>query len=214
MEPFVRIEAIAAPMLRINIDTDQIIPARFLVRTSDAGIGEGLFADWRRRPDGTPDPAFVLNRSPYDRAGILLAGRNFGCGSSREGAPKALRDRGIRAVIAPSFGGIFYNNSFRNGLLPVELPDAQVQALADEVERHGGLKPIAVDLQSQTVRSPEGHAFDFVVPARLREMLLSGLDEIGYTLSQAARIDAFRAADRVRRPWAYRLDQDGAPWTA
>ena len=204
MEQFVRIEAIAAPMVRINIDTDQIIPARFLVRTSDEGIGEGLFADWRRLPDGTPNPDFVLNRSPYDRAAILIAGRNFGCGSSREGAPKALRDRGFRAVIAPSFGGIFFNNSFRNGLLPVELPDAEVQALADEVERHGGARPVTVDLQSQTVRSPEGRVLPFVAPSRLREMLLAGLDEVGYTLSQAARIDTFRTADRVRRPWAYR----------
>ncbi|MGE0311439.1 MAG: 3-isopropylmalate dehydratase small subunit [Lautropia sp.] len=204
MEQFIRIEAIAAPMVRINIDTDQIIPARFLVRTSDDGIGEGLFADWRRRPDGSPDPAFVLNRAPYDRAEILIAGRNFGCGSSREGAPKALRDRGFRAVIAPSFGGIFYNNSFRNGLLPVELPDAQVQTLADEVERHGGTKPVTVDLQAQTVASPEGRVLPFTAPARLREMLLAGQDEVGYTLSQSARIDAFRSADRTRRPWAYR----------
>ena len=204
MEQFVRIEAIAAPMMRINIDTDQIIPARFLVRTSDDGIGEGLFADWRRRPDGSPDPGFVLNRPPYDRAAILIAGRNFGCGSSREGAPKALRDRGFRAVIAPSFGGIFFGNSFRNGLLPVVLPEAQVQALADEVERHGGAKPVTVDLASQTVRTPEGRTLAFETPPRLREMLLAGLDEVGYTLSQAPRIDAFRQADRARRPWAYR----------
>ena len=203
MEPFVRITAIAAPMMRINIDTDQIIPARFLVRTSDAGIGDGLFADWRRRPDGSPDLGFVLNRPPYDQARILVAGRNFGCGSSREGAPKALRDRGFRVVIAPSYGGIFFNNCFRNGLLPVELPDAEVQALADEIERHGGTKPVSVDLQTQTVVSPEGHVLAFVSPARLRQMLLTGLDEIDYTLSQSARIDAFRAADRARRPWAY-----------
>lgn len=204
MEPFDRIAAIAAPMVRINIDTDQIIPARFLVRTSDAGIGDGLFADWRRRPDGSPDPGFVLNRPPYDQARILVAGRNFGCGSSREGAPKALRDRGFRAVIAPSFGGIFFNNCFRNGLLPVELPDEQVQALADEIERHGGTRPVTVDLQAQTVVSPEGRVLPFLTPPRLRQMLLAGLDEIDYTLSQSARIDAFRVADRARRPWAYR----------
>ncbi len=210
MEQFVRIEAIAAPLLRINIDTDQIIPARFLVRTSDEGIGEGLFADWRTRADGTPDPAFVLNQPPFDRAAILIAGRNFGCGSSREGAPKALRDRGFRAVIAPSFGGIFYNNSFRNGLLPVELPDEQVRALAEEVSRGGGTRTVSVDLQALTVVSPDGHVLPFAVPTRLREMLLAGLDEVGHTLSLSDRIDAFRARDRTRRPWAYAPGQAGS----
>jgi 3-isopropylmalate/(R)-2-methylmalate dehydratase small subunit len=205
MEQFVRISAIAAPLMRINIDTDQIIPARFLVRTSDEGIGEGLFADWRTRADGTQNPDFVLNRAPFDRAGILVADRNFGCGSSREGAPKALRDRGFRAVIAPSFGGIFYNNSFRNGLLPVELPDEAVHALAAEIERGGGTRPVTVDLASQQVTTPEGRTLRFVVPPRLREMLLAGLDEVGYTLSRGDAIEAFRAVDRARRPWAYRI---------
>ena len=206
MEQFVRISAIAAPLMRINIDTDQIIPARFLVRTSDEGIGEGLFADWRTRADGTPNPEFVLNRPPFDRAGILVADRNFGCGSSREGAPKALRDRGFRAVIAPSFGGIFYNNSFRNGLLPVELPDDDVRALADEIQRSGGARPVTVDLESRQVTTPEGRTLHFTVPPRLREMLLAGLDEVGYTLSRGDAIEAFRATDRARRPWAYRME--------
>jgi 3-isopropylmalate/(R)-2-methylmalate dehydratase small subunit len=206
VEQFVSLTAIAAPLMRINIDTDQIIPARFLVRTSDEGIGEGLFADWRRLADGSPDPSFILNGPPYDRAQILIAGRNFGCGSSREGAPKALRDRGFRVVIAPSFGGIFYNNSFRNGLLPVELPDAQVRELADEIERTAGTRPVTVDLQTQVIVSPEGRTIPFVTPARLREMLLAGVDEVGFTLSQSALIEAFRGADRQRRPWAYRID--------
>lgn len=209
MEQFVRIRAIAAPLMRINIDTDQIIPARFLVRTSYEGIGEGLFADWRKRADGSPDPDFVLNRPPYDRAGILLADRNFGCGSSREGAPKALRDAGFRAVIAPSFGGIFFNNSFRNGLLPVELAAEQVHAIARAVEARGGSEPVTVDLETQTVTSPDGSTYAFRSPPRLREMLLAGLDEVGYTLSRADAIDAFRAADRQRRPWAYRIDAVG-----
>lgn len=203
MEQFVRIEAIAAPMMRINIDTDQIIPARFLVRTSDDGIGEGLFADWRRRPDGSPDPGFVLNRPPYDRAAILIAGRNFGCGSSREGAPKALRDRGFRAVIAPSFGGIFFGNSFRNGLLPVELPIEQVRVLAAQMEAAGGQAEVEVDLEAQTVTAPDGTRFAFESPPVLRQMLLQGVDEIGLTLSRAAQIDAWRERDRQRRPWAY-----------
>jgi 3-isopropylmalate/(R)-2-methylmalate dehydratase small subunit len=204
MEQFVRIRGIAAPLLRINVDTDQIIPARFLVRTSDEGIGEGLFADWFRRPDGRPNPEFVLNRAPYDRAEILIAGRNFGCGSSREGAPKALRQRGFRVVIAPSFGGIFFNNCFRNGILPVELAEDRCGALATAVERSGGLAPVEVDLTAQLVVGPDGDRMKFVVPARLREMLLAGLDEIGATLTRAARIEAFRSADRARRPWAYR----------
>ena len=203
MEQFVRIEAIAAPMMRINIDTDQIIPARFLVRTSDDGIGEGLFADWRRRPDGSPDPGFVLNRPPYDRAAILIAGRNFGCGSSREGAPKALRDRGFRAVIAPSFGGIFFGNSFRNGLLPVELPIEQVRVLAAQMEAARGQAEVEVDLEAQTVTAPDGTRFAFESPPVLRQMLLQGVDEIGLTLSRAAQIDAWRERDRQRRPWAY-----------
>ena len=203
MEQFVRIEAIAAPMMRINIDTDQIIPARFLVRTSDDGIGEGLFADWRRRPDGSPDPGFVLNRPPYDHAAILIAGRNFGCGSSREGAPKALRDRGFRAVIAPSFGGIFFGNSFRNGLLPVELPIEQVRVLAAQMEAARGQAEVEVDLEAQTVTAPDGTRFAFESPPVLRQMLLQGVDEIGLTLSRAAQIDAWRERDRQRRPWAY-----------
>jgi 3-isopropylmalate/(R)-2-methylmalate dehydratase small subunit len=206
MEQFVRIRAIAAPLMRINIDTDQIIPARFLVRASDQGIGEGLFADWRTRPDGTPNADFILNRPPYGSAEILIAGRNFGCGSSREGAPKALRERGFRAVIAPSFGGIFFNNSFRNGLLPVELPEAEVLALADEVERADGQLEVEVDLEAQTVTSPGGRTCRFVSPPRLRQMMLAGVDEVGYTLSRSDRIEAFRAEDRARRPWAYRLD--------
>ena len=125
MEQLVAVTGIAAPMMRINVDTDQIIPARFLVRTSDEGIAEALFADWRKTPE------FILNRSPYNRAAILLADSNFGCGSSREAAPKALRASGFRAVLAPSFGGIFYNNCFRNGIVPVELPIEDIRAIRD-----------------------------------------------------------------------------------
>ena len=203
MESFVTVCGIAAPIVRINIDTDQIIPGRFLVRISDAGIGEGLFADWRYRADGSPNPDFILNRSPYDRAKILIADRNFGCGSSREDAPKALRDFGFRAVIAPSFGGIFFNNSFRNGLLPVELPVEQVTDLVAEIERSGGTQPVTVDLQRQVVVSPSGARFNFQSPPQLREMLLKGLDEVAATLARSAQIEAFRAKDRLRRPWAY-----------
>lgn len=203
MEKFVGITGVAAPMMQINIDTDQIIPARFLVRTSNDGLGEGLFADWRRRRDGTANPDFVLNREPWTKAEIILADRNFGCGSSREAAPMALRQAGFRAVIAPSFGGIFFNNSFRNGLLPVELPIEQVREIAGQMERAGGNAEVTVDLDSETVRAPDGKTFSFRSPAVLRAMLLQGVDEIDLTLSRAADINAYRSRDQARRPWAY-----------
>ena len=155
MEAFTRIEGIAAPMLVINIDTDQIIPARFLGGTDAKGYGAALFANARFLADGSPNPEFVLNRAPYDRAQVLLADRNFGCGSSRERAPKALREFGIRAILAPSFGGIFHNNCFRHGILPVELPIAEVRAIADEVEASGGHAAVAVALEAQRVAVTE-----------------------------------------------------------
>lgn len=198
------VTGIAAPMLRANIDTDQILPAKYLVRTSDAGLGRGLFAGWRQRPDGSPDPAFVLNRAPYDKAEILLADKNFGCGSSREAAPVALRQGGFRAVIAPSFGGIFFNNCFRNGIVPVELPAEAVAEIAAAAAADGGAAPVTVDLEAQQVTSPDGRSYAFRSPPLLREMLLNGLDEVALTLAKGEAIAAFRAADRARRPWAYR----------
>jgi 3-isopropylmalate/(R)-2-methylmalate dehydratase small subunit len=203
MERLVRIEGIAAPMLRINIDTDQIIPARHLIRTSYNGIGEGLFSDWRMCKDGTPDPDFILNKEPWTKSVILLADANFGCGSSREGAPKALRDWGIRAVIAPSFSGIFFNNCFRNGLLPVELPIEQIRTIANEVAASAGQGKVAVDLEAQTVTAPEGEVFSFRSPPMLRRMLLEGVDEVDLTLKMSGEIERFRKADRNKRPWAY-----------
>ena len=203
MEQFVRLSAIAAPILRINIDTDQIIPARFLVRTSDEGIGEGLFAGWRFLADGSPNPDFILNRPPWTEAQILLADRNFGCGSSREGAPKALREWGFRSVIAPSFGGIFFNNCFRNGILPVEMPIEQIGRIAAEVEQSQGQGRVTVDLETQTVTSPQGETFAFSTPALMREMLLKGLDEVELTLSRSSEIQRFRTADKRKRPWTY-----------
>ncbi|MGE0798254.1 MAG: 3-isopropylmalate dehydratase small subunit [Lautropia sp.] len=203
MEAFTEVRGIAAPMLTINIDTDQIIPARFLGGTDAKGYGAALFANARFLPDGAPNPGFVLNRPPYDRARILLADRNFGCGSSRERAPKALREFGFRAILAPSFGGIFFNNCFRNGLLPVELPIEQVRTIAAEVEASGGTGEVGVDLRTQRVASPSGIEFAFESPQTLREMLLAGVDEIGLTLAARPEIERFRAADRARRPWAY-----------
>ena len=204
MERFVRTRGIAVPMMRINIDTDQITPGRELIRVHREGYAASLFANLRYIGDRTPDPAFILNQEPWSGATILLADRNFGCGSSRESAPRALREYGFRAVIAPSFGGIFHGNSFRNGLLPVELPIEQVRVLADQMQAAGGHAEVEVDLEQQAVTAPDGTRFGFTTPPALRRMLLEGLDEIGLTLSRAAQIDAFRTHDRARRPWAYR----------
>jgi 3-isopropylmalate/(R)-2-methylmalate dehydratase small subunit len=208
MEPLVRVRGIAVPLLQINIDTDQIIPGPEIMRSTDesyARWGTGLFANQRYLDLAThaPDPAFILNREPWSRGTILLADRNFGCGSSREPAPKALRGFGFRVVIAPSFGGIFFGNSFRNGLLPVELPIEQVRVLAAQMEAAGGQAEVEVDLEAQTVTAPDGTRFAFESPPVLRQMLLQGVDEIGLTLSRAAQIDAWRERDRQRRPWAY-----------
>jgi 3-isopropylmalate/(R)-2-methylmalate dehydratase small subunit len=204
MESFQRVTGIAAAMLVINIDTDQIIPARYMGGPDATGYGKMLYANQRfLGDDRTPDPAFILNRAPYDQAQILLADRNFGCGSSRERAPKALREFGFRALIAPSFGGIFFNNCFRNGILPVELPIEAVRQIADEVEKSDGQAQVTVDLDTGEVRSPSGQRFRFHTPPALRTMLLRGLDEIDMTLSARAEIDAFRSRDRARRPWAY-----------
>jgi 3-isopropylmalate/(R)-2-methylmalate dehydratase small subunit len=205
MESFTRVTGIAAALMRPNIDTDQIIPTRFLTRLSEDGLGEGLFAEWRSKPDGSPDPDFALNQAPWDRAEILVAGPNFGCGSSREAAPRALRQRGFRAVIAAGFGDIFYSNCFRNGIVPVRLDAALVARLGERVLACGaeGCR-IAVDLEAQTVSLPaDGQVHAFRTPALLRRMLLEGLDEVALTRLQAPRIEAFRLQDRVRRPWAY-----------
>lgn len=204
MEAFRSVTGIAAAMLVINVDTDQIIPARYMGGPDATGYGKMLFANQRfLGDDRTPDPAFILNRAPYDQAQILLADRNFGCGSSRERAPKALREFGFRALIAPSFGGIFFNNCFRNGILPVELPIEAIRQLAEEVAKSDGQAQVTVDLDAGEVRSPSGCRFRFQTPPALRTMLLNGLDEIDMTLSASAEIDTFRRRDRARRPWAY-----------
>jgi len=203
MQPFTTLTAIAVPMHEANIDTNQLCPTRFNKVPRGPKYREILFYDSRFRPDGTPTE-FMLNAAPYDQSGIIVADRNFGCGSSREPAPKALRGFGFRAVIAPSFGGIFYNNCFRNGLLPVELPIEQVRVLAEQMEAAGGSAQVAVDLEAQTVTAPRGQVFPFHAPPELRRMLLEGLDEVGLTLSRAAEIAAFRTADSAKRPWVYR----------
>ena len=203
MEALTEVTGVAAPMLRINIDTDQIIPATFLGGTDAKGYGAHLFHHWRFNADGSANPEFILNQSPYDHAQILLADRNFGCGSSRERAPKALREFGFRAVIAPSFGGIFFNNCYRNGIAPVELPIADIRQIAEQVQASRGGKAVTVDLAALCVISPAGDRFAFEAPETLRQMLMQGVDEIALTLKRQVEIDAFRTRDRKNRPWAY-----------
>jgi len=208
MESFTRLTGLAAPLMRPNIDTDQIIPTRFLARLSEEGLGDGLFAEWRVLPDGSPNTDFILNREPWTRAQILVAGANFGCGSSREAAPRALRQRGFRAIIAPSFGDIFFGNCFRNGVLPIVLPREDVEKLATQLGDAQGR--ISVDLETGQVVAPDGTAYRFRTPTLLRQMLLEGLDEIDLTLTRSPDIDRFRTADKARRPWAYLPEGTGA----
>ena len=203
MEALRSVTGVAAPMMRINIDTDQMIPTMFLGGTDAKGYGAHLFHGWRFLPDGSPNPQFILNQPPYNGAQILLADRNFGCGSSRERAPKALREFGFRALIAPSYGGIFFNNCWRNGIVPVELPIADVMDIAAEVEAGKGGKPVTVDLESLTVTSPSGKRYSFGAPEILRQMLLRGQDEIELTLARRPQLEAFRQRDQAARPWAY-----------
>jgi 3-isopropylmalate/(R)-2-methylmalate dehydratase small subunit len=205
MQAFRRLTAIAAPLRRVNVDTDALSPGSELLKVavSKRGYGECLFHHWRYREDGTEDPGFVLNREPYRAAGILLAGHNFGCGSSREVAVWALRDYGFRCVIAPSFGNILYGNMLKNGLLPVVLPEDDVERIADEVEARGGVQAVTVDLEANQVLSPSGCVYSFRVPEIYRQALLDGLDAIAATLRFREAILAFQERDRARRPWAY-----------
>jgi 3-isopropylmalate/(R)-2-methylmalate dehydratase small subunit len=195
MEPFRRLESIAVPLDTPNMDTDQIIPARFLWRSRASGYGELLFNDLRFTPGGTPNPDFILNAPAYAGAKILLAEKNFGCGSSREQAVWALYDYGIRAVIAPSFGDIFYNNCCKQGVLPVILPDADVAML------RAGEAAIIVDLEAQTVTGADGTARKFDIAAFQRRQLLDGMDDIALTLAFAEAIEAFELAYDRQLPW-------------
>lgn len=196
MQPFVTLTTTAAPLRVENVDTDQIIPARYLTAVTKAGMGDGLFAAWRYGADGAPSPDFVLNQPAYRGAEILLAGRNFGSGSSREHAVWALTEYGFRAVIAPAFADIFYNNSLKNGLLPVALPEEQVALLWDLVEEQPD-SAIAIDLAAQTVSLPDGQQVSFAIDPYRKSCLLHGLDDLGYLLSKEAAIAAYEQNDRV-----------------
>ena len=193
MDPFVKLTGVAAPMDRVNVDTDQIIPAVFLKSIKRDGFEDALFASWRYKEDGSPNPDFVLNKLAYRNASVLVAGPNFGCGSSREHAPWALRDYGIRCVIAPSFADIFYNNSFQNGLLPLRLPEDTVRRIMDYISANPGVQ-LNVDLESQRVWSEDEEiVVEFELDSFRRQCLLNGLDDIGLTLQQEDKIAAYEA---------------------
>ncbi len=199
MQPFIHLTGVAAPLPQANLDTDQIIPKQFLKTVEREGLGRGLFYDLRFDEAGRPRPEFVLNQPTYAGAKVLVVGENFGCGSSREHAPWALMDFGVRCVIAESFADIFYENCFSNGLLPVALPADAVAALADEAR--GGNHVFEIDLPSQTVTAPSGARFRFEIDPVRKRKLLEGLDAIGETLAHGVEIAAFEVRDAAARPW-------------
>ncbi|HZX88562.1 MAG TPA: 3-isopropylmalate dehydratase small subunit [Reyranella sp.] len=211
MEKFTRLTGVAAPLPMVNVDTDMVIPKNYLKVTERTGLGKHLFAEMRFNADGSERPDFVLNRSAWRQAEILIAFENFGCGSSREHAPWALRDFGIRCVIAPSFADIFFNNCFKNGILPLVLPKAVCAQLIDDAER-GANATLTIDLEAQALTRPDGQRIAFAVEPSRRSRLLDGLDEIGATVAKAHRIDAFEADLRRSQPWrASALDEPGRP---
>ena len=200
MDKFTTLTGIAAPMPLVNIDTDMIIPKQFLKTIKRSGLGVNLFDEMRYTQDGKEIPEFVLNQPAYRKAEILVAGDNFGCGSSREHAPWALLDFGIRCVISTSFADIFFSNCFKNGILPVVLPQAAVDHLMDDA-RKGANARITVDLENQTVTASDGTSFGFDVDPFKKHCLLNGLDDIGLTLEKSASIQTFEKAAAQSRPW-------------
>ena len=208
MTPFRKVAGPAAPLMAENVDTDVIIRLERLATLAREELGRWAFEPWRYRPDGSENPDFVLNRKPWRGAPILLAGANFGCGSSREGAVWALAEFGIRAVIAPSFGPIFIGNCYQNGLLPVALPAETVRRLAELAQTEPGA-PFTVDLERKVVVPPTGEAIPFEIDALRRQALLQGLDDVGLTMQRLDEIRAFQQADRVRRPWIWAIAGEG-----
>ena len=203
-KPFTKLSAIAAPILRANIDTDVIIRIERLVGNSARGsLGKWAFGALRYLPDGSENPEFILNREPYRQAEILVTGPNFGCGSSREGAVWSLQEHGIRAVIGSSFGDIFFANCFQNGILPIIVDKRTVDNLAAEIEATQGAGKVSIDLEAQTITTPEGKTLRFDIDPRRREGLLEGLDEVMLTLQRDHEIRAFQEADRAARPWIH-----------
>ncbi|WP_333684903.1 3-isopropylmalate dehydratase small subunit [Pontibaca methylaminivorans] len=200
MDKFEKLTGIAAPLPMINVDTDMIIPKQFLKTIKRTGLGVNLFDEMRYDRDGNEMPDFVLNRPPYREAEILVTGENFGCGSSREHAPWAIKDFGIRCIIAPSFADIFHNNCFKNGILPVSLPQEQVDVLMKDAEK-GGNARISVDLEAQTVTGAEGDVFHFEIDPFRKHCLLEGLDDIALSMQQMPAIEIYEARLAQDRPW-------------
>jgi len=199
MKKFNQLTGIAAPLDILNVDTDMIIPKQFLKTIQRSGLGKNLFDEMRYTPDGQEVADFVLNQAAYREAEVLVAGDNFGCGSSREHAPWALLDFGIRCVISTSFADIFYNNCFKNGILPIVLPQADVDKLMEDAKR-GANATVTIDLESQTIQGPDGGAIAFEVDAFRKKCLLEGLDDIGLTLQKGDAIDAYET-DLAEQPW-------------
>jgi len=202
MDKFTTLTAVAAPLPMINVDTDMIIPKQFLKTVERTGLAKGLFFELRQTPDGQPVPEFFMNQPQYKGAQILVAGDNFGCGSSREHAPWALLDYGIRCVIATSFADIFYNNCFQNGILPIKLPQEDVDKLMDDAKR-GANARVSVDLERQEIKGPDGGTIKFEVDAHKKHCLLNGLDNIGLTLEKKSKIDSFETRQHGSQPWLY-----------
>ena len=201
MQKFTTLTGIAAHLPMINVDTDMIIPKQYLKTIKRTGLSKGLFAELRYDEKGKSLPDFVLHKPPYDKATILITGENFGCGSSREHAPWALLDFGIVCIIAPSFADIFYNNCFKNGILPITLPQAEIDKLIDDASR-GANAVLTIDLPNQEIRGPDGGVIHFDIDPFRKRCLMEGLDDIGLTLEKAEAIEAFEQSARAARPWA------------
>jgi 3-isopropylmalate/(R)-2-methylmalate dehydratase small subunit len=201
MQKFITLTGIAASLPMINVDTDMIIPKQYLKTIKRTGLGKGLFAELRYDEKGNPLPDFILHKPPYDKAVILITGENFGCGSSREHAPWALLDFGINCIVAPSFADIFYNNCFKNGILPITLPQAEIDKLIDDASR-GANAVLTVDLEAQEIRGPDGGKIKFDIDPFRKRCLMEGLDDIGLTMEKAEAIEAFEREARAARPWA------------
>ncbi len=211
MKKFTQLNGLVAPLDRANVDTDAIIPKQFLKSIKRSGFGPNAFDEWRYLDHGEPgmdnskrplNPDFVLNKPRYQGASVLLVRDNFGCGSSREHAPWALEDYGFRAIIGPSFADIFFNNSFKNGLLPIKLPEAEVDVIFKQVEEHVGYS-LDIDLDKQTITRPDGKVIVFEIDGFRKHCLLNGLDDIGLTLQKADLIKAFEAKRRAEQPWLF-----------
>jgi 3-isopropylmalate/(R)-2-methylmalate dehydratase small subunit len=200
LDKFNHLDGVAAPLNMINVDTDMIIPKQYLKTIKRTGLGNGLFSELRYKDDGSENPDFVLNKAAYRKAKILVVGDNFGCGSSREHAPWALLDFGIRCVISTSFGDIFYNNSFKNGILPIRVSQEELDKLLDDAER-GANATLSIDLEKQEIRGPDGGMIKFDIDPFRKHCLLNGLDDIGLTLQKKPQIESFEAKAAEARPW-------------